>query len=86
MTQDQHDSTAARPWSWRLAYNHVFLDINGQATFHAYDVNHNCACDPMWCLVMSIADPNECSPLCRKCMEIVRRQPQGRPKRQAKSA
>lgn len=79
-------SSAGSPWSWRLAYNHVFLDIDGQATFHAYDMTDHCACDPMWGLARSIADPNEGSLLCPKCMEIVRRRPQGRPQREAKSA
>lgn len=77
---------AALPWEWRLAYNHSFMDQNGRATFHAHDVNHNAACEPMWGLVTSTDEPNEGSFLCPRCMEIVRRQPQGRPKREVKSA
>lgn len=71
-------AVATRAWDWRLALNHEFFDVDGVETFHAYDVNNNAACEPMYGLISSVGPPNEGSNLCRDCMTVVRSQPRGR--------
>lgn len=68
----------AKPWDWRIALNHALFDVDGKPTFHAFDVNNNAACEPLFGLVATIEEPSEGSNLCRSCMEFVRDNMAGR--------
>ena len=57
-------------WSWRLALNHGFWDVDGKPTFHAHDENDRAACDRGYGLVESVEEPNEGSHFCPDCLRV----------------
>lgn len=72
------------PWDWRLAQGGCVPSSNrrdGIRYFHAYDVNDNAACEVSLGLVASCEPPNEGSPFCPDCIEVVKATPAGRDKR-----
>lgn len=72
------------PWDWRKGIGGCSPESNrrdGVRYFHAYDVNDNTACEPGLGLMASCEPPNEGSPLCPDCIEVVQAMPAGREKR-----
>lgn len=72
-------SGAVFTWEWRRGQGAPFVTPDGvERRFHAYDVNDNAACRPMWGLIQSIEEPNEGSNLCPECMAVIKAEPAGR--------
>jgi hypothetical protein len=75
-------------WAWRKASGGIWIgddeahgyggDLRIDRVFHAYDVNHNAACEPSCGLIRSAEEPNEGSPLCGQCIAVVKTEPAGR--------
>lgn len=70
------------PWEWRISapVGVMMLDTDraaGRRLFHAYDVNHHAACDPVVGLIESDRRVTEGDDLCPDCIRIVAENPAG---------